>query len=250
MPEGHTLRKLADDLTAAFAGRAVRVSSPQGRFAAEAAQLDGATVLGADSAGKHLFVELDHAHFVHVHLGLIGSFDVHTDVDEVPEPADDRVALLQPDQVALGGPAEVGVRQVVAVGLERGHAEPDGPDRRRHGRRAGVHVERADQAEVDVDEPLAGELHEEVLSGRVGPQQGEPVELLGVGGEAALGAAHAHRSARERSGEVGGEAPEGVALRHPGRCRRAGPTRAAAAARGWSRRSRAGRSGADGAPRR
>ena len=86
MPEGHTLRKLADDLTAAFGGRAVRVSSPQGRFAAEATQLDGTTVVGADSAGKHLFLELDHEHVVHVHLGLIGSFDVHTDVDEVPEP--------------------------------------------------------------------------------------------------------------------------------------------------------------------
>ena len=86
MPEGHTLRRLADDLVAAFAGRAVRVSSPQGRFAAEAAQLDGATVVGADSAGKHLFVDLDHERFVHVHLGLIGTFDVHTGVDEVPAP--------------------------------------------------------------------------------------------------------------------------------------------------------------------
>ncbi|MBL0747166.1 Fpg/Nei family DNA glycosylase [Nocardioides baculatus] len=86
MPEGHTLRRLADDLTAAFAGRAVRVSSPQGRFATEAAQLDGSTVVGADSAGKHLFVDLDHDRFVHVHLGLIGAFDVHAEVEEVPAP--------------------------------------------------------------------------------------------------------------------------------------------------------------------
>jgi endonuclease VIII len=86
MPEGHTLRKLADDLTAAFAGRAVRVSSPQGRFAAEAAQLDGATVLGADSAGKHLFLELEGGRFVHVHLGLIGQFDVHASVGQVEPP--------------------------------------------------------------------------------------------------------------------------------------------------------------------
>ena len=86
MPEGHTLRRLADDLVAAFAGRTVRVSSPQGRFATEAAELDGSTVLGAESAGKHLLVELDHELFVHVHLGLIGSFDVHTDVEDVPAP--------------------------------------------------------------------------------------------------------------------------------------------------------------------
>jgi len=77
MPEGHTLRRLADDLDAAFAGRRVRVSSPQGRFAADAALLDGETLVGADSAGKHLFVEFPGDRFVHVHLGLIGSFDVH-----------------------------------------------------------------------------------------------------------------------------------------------------------------------------
>ena len=86
MPEGHTLRKLADDLTAAFAGRMVRVSSPQGRFAADAEQLDGARLMGADSAGKHLFVELEGERFVHVHLGLIGTFAVHTGVAQVPEP--------------------------------------------------------------------------------------------------------------------------------------------------------------------
>ncbi len=76
MPEGHTLRRLALDLSAAFEGQRVAVSSPQGRFAADAATLDGACFVGADSAGKHLFLELDHDRFVHIHLGLIGSFDV------------------------------------------------------------------------------------------------------------------------------------------------------------------------------
>ena len=76
MPEGHTLRRLADDLSEAFAGRHVRVSSPQGRFAAEAAVLDNAELVTADSAGKHLFVELAGEHVVHIHLGLIGSFRI------------------------------------------------------------------------------------------------------------------------------------------------------------------------------
>jgi endonuclease-8 len=77
MPEGHTLRRLADDLEAAFAGRRVRVSSPQGRFGADAAVLDGESVVGADSAGKHLFVEFPGDRFIHIHLGLIGKFDFH-----------------------------------------------------------------------------------------------------------------------------------------------------------------------------
>lgn len=86
MPEGHTLRRLADDLGAAFAGREVEVSSPQGRFAAEAALLDSTTLVAADSAGKHLFIEFEDERFVHVHLGLIGGFDVHAGVAEVPAP--------------------------------------------------------------------------------------------------------------------------------------------------------------------
>jgi len=77
MPEGHTLLRLANDLHAAFAGGKVRVSSPQGRFATDAAALDGAEVVEASSAGKHLFVEFPGERYVHVHLGLIGKFDLH-----------------------------------------------------------------------------------------------------------------------------------------------------------------------------
>ena len=76
MPEGHTLHRLARDLAAAFAGRRVRTSSPQGRFAAEAQALDGSEVLGAESGGKHVFVEFEGDRFVHVHLGLIGTFTI------------------------------------------------------------------------------------------------------------------------------------------------------------------------------
>jgi DNA-formamidopyrimidine glycosylase len=86
MPEGHTLRRLADELTSVFGGRRVRVSSPQGRFAAQAAALDGALLVEADSRGKHLFVEFEGERFVHIHLGLIGHFDVHENVHEVPAP--------------------------------------------------------------------------------------------------------------------------------------------------------------------
>lgn len=86
MPEGHTLRKLADDLNEAFAGRVVRVQSPTGRSAADAAVVDGSRLVAADSAGKHLFVEFEGERFLHVHLGLIGKFDVVTGVDAIPEP--------------------------------------------------------------------------------------------------------------------------------------------------------------------
>ncbi|MVA76267.1 Fpg/Nei family DNA glycosylase [Auraticoccus sp. F435] len=74
MPEGHTLRRLADELQATFAGDVVRASSPQGRFAESAALLDGSRVLGAEAAGKHLLVDFEGGRLLHVHLGLYGKF--------------------------------------------------------------------------------------------------------------------------------------------------------------------------------
>lgn len=87
MPEGHTLFRLARDLDEAFAGRTVRVTSPQGRFAADAATLDGLEVTHAESAGKHLFVGFPDERYIHIHLGLIGKFDIAPILDgAVPLP--------------------------------------------------------------------------------------------------------------------------------------------------------------------
>ncbi|WP_026161214.1 Fpg/Nei family DNA glycosylase [Corynebacterium ciconiae] len=75
MPEGHVIHRLARQLTGHFAGRVVQVSSPQGRFAAAAAQLDGRRIDSADAWGKHLFIHFDTPSpesIVHIHLGLIG----------------------------------------------------------------------------------------------------------------------------------------------------------------------------------
>lgn len=87
MPEGHTLHRLARDLGSAFGGRRVRTESPQGRFAAAAAQLDRTLMRGAESAGKHLFLEFSRDRWVHVHLGLIGTFRIFDIASgPVPEP--------------------------------------------------------------------------------------------------------------------------------------------------------------------
>lgn len=74
MPEGHTLFRLAADLHDAFAGQALRVSSPQGRFADGAAAIDGRVMESAESSGKHVFLTFAGGEIVHVHLGLIGVF--------------------------------------------------------------------------------------------------------------------------------------------------------------------------------
>jgi DNA-formamidopyrimidine glycosylase len=103
MPEGHTLHRLATSLSQTFAGHELRVSSPQGRFAGEAAQLDGVRLLTAESAGKHLFLDFEADRVVHVHLGLIGGFEVHPEVDEVPQPVGQvRLRLVRPPSPADG----------------------------------------------------------------------------------------------------------------------------------------------------
>jgi endonuclease VIII len=84
MPEGHTLHRLAAGLRDRFAGREVAVSSPQGRFAESAALVDGARLLDAEAWGKHLFVSFPADRWIHVHLGLIGTFELSD--DQAPPP--------------------------------------------------------------------------------------------------------------------------------------------------------------------
>jgi len=86
MPEGHTLRRLADGIAERFAGHVVAVSSPQGRFAGSAAVLDGTLLIGAESWGKHLFISFEGDRFVHVHLGLYGSFNLADGPSDAPAP--------------------------------------------------------------------------------------------------------------------------------------------------------------------
>jgi endonuclease-8 len=75
VPEGHTLHRLAGTLNAAFTGTTPTVTSPQGRFAAGAARLDGRRFERAYAWGKHLFVRFEGEAYLHVHLGLIGRFE-------------------------------------------------------------------------------------------------------------------------------------------------------------------------------
>ena len=74
MPEGHTVRRLALQFEREFAGEKVAVSSPQGWFADGAALLDGEVLSDTDAAGKHLFLGFSNGRWMHVHLGLYGTW--------------------------------------------------------------------------------------------------------------------------------------------------------------------------------
>ncbi|MDK4240501.1 Fpg/Nei family DNA glycosylase [Corynebacterium pseudodiphtheriticum] len=75
MPEGHVIHRLADEFTRIFGTQRLHITSPQGRFATEAALVDGSRLERAEAFGKHLFLHFDAAsdeHIVYIHLGLIG----------------------------------------------------------------------------------------------------------------------------------------------------------------------------------
>lgn len=99
MPEGHTLHRYADMLRPDLVGEVVSASSPQGRFAAEAARLDGRRVAAVEAYGKNLFLDTESEGTdgtgpdgapgplsVHVHLGLRGLFLRYDEPDVTPRP--------------------------------------------------------------------------------------------------------------------------------------------------------------------
>jgi formamidopyrimidine-DNA glycosylase len=86
VPEGHTLHRLARQQDALFAGRPVHVTSPQGRFTAGAALLDGRVLDSVTAYGKHLFACFG-PDVLHVHLGLYGSYATGTGDPPAPRGA-------------------------------------------------------------------------------------------------------------------------------------------------------------------
>ena len=74
MPEGNTTHRLAQRHQRYYGGSPVGVSSPQGRFSAAAAVLDGLVLQRAEAHGKHLSHIYRPDLIVHVHLGLYGVF--------------------------------------------------------------------------------------------------------------------------------------------------------------------------------
>lgn len=104
MPEGHTIRRYADRHRKELAGRAVELSSPQGRFRAGAARLNGRRLLDVEAHGKHLFYRWQRAETLHVHLGLYGKFRLFRNDPPDPTPGT-RLAMSTDDvTVYLAGP--------------------------------------------------------------------------------------------------------------------------------------------------
>lgn len=113
MPEGHTIHRIAKDHSPLLVGQRVRVTSPQGRFAADAALVDGQVLDRIEAYGKHLFYWWHNGRVGHVHLGLFGKYRVHRGVID-PEPvgqvrmrltsAEGTIDLAGPTDCSIGSP--------------------------------------------------------------------------------------------------------------------------------------------------
>ena len=80
MPEGHSVHRIARQFALHFVGHEVAASSPQGRFAAGATQIDGRRMIRAMAVGKQMFLEFDNDLWLHVHLGLYGAWNFAGDL--------------------------------------------------------------------------------------------------------------------------------------------------------------------------
>jgi endonuclease-8 len=108
-----------------FAGHAVAVTSPQGRFASGAALLDGRVLRDTEAYGKHLLHHYEGDRTLHVHLGLYGTF---TDGEPpVPDPVGQvRMRMIGPAHwLDLRGPTACEVLEPSAVELLRARLGAD-----------------------------------------------------------------------------------------------------------------------------
>jgi len=116
MPEGHSVHRIARQFAANFVGPPVAVSSPQGRFASGAAQLDGHEIVQAKAVGKQMFLEFDHGLWLRVHLGMYGAWDFAGDISVDPTIASANGRMGQSNQRGTDLDASTGSGRRTVVG--------------------------------------------------------------------------------------------------------------------------------------
>jgi endonuclease VIII len=189
MPEGHSIHRIARQFARHFEHAPVAVSSPQGRFAAGATQLDGHEIVDAFAVGKQMFLEFDHGLFLRVHLGLYGAWDFAGDitVDATTASANGRMgqtnqrgtdlAAYEDSPWSMGAPRRARLRmseqEKVEADVETWPPEPVGAVRVRLLTETAVadlrgptvcEVDTPEQAQAQIDklgpDPMVGDEHD------------------------------------------------------------------------------------------
>ena len=196
MPEGHSIHRLARQFTSVFSGQPLEVSSPQGRFSAGAARLNGHILTSATAHGKQLFLGFDNDLFLRIHLGLYGAFDFGGDSSFL-------------GASSIGAPRKVGEREIASDDDGAAYAGPPAP-------RGAVRVRLvAEHGWADLRGPTACEVITEderaAVVARLGPdplqpeadaaefaarlrRRGSPVGLLLMNQEVLAGVGNVYRA--------------------------------------------------------
>lgn len=136
MPEGHSVHRIARQFRRSFLGEPVTVTSPQGRFAADARLIDGRSISQSRAVGKQLFLEFDNGLWLRVHLGMYGAWDfagriltgddprASSGVGSSPADTDD----AEPSLASIGAPRRLRMAEAERIGEqpERFPPEPVG----------------------------------------------------------------------------------------------------------------------------
>ncbi|WP_127793617.1 Fpg/Nei family DNA glycosylase [Agromyces sp. LHK192] len=117
MPEGHSVHRITRQFERNFVGHVVHASSPQGRFAAGAAQLDGKRMTDARAIGKQMFLGFEGDLWLRVHLGMYGAWDFAGDIlmDATIASANGRMGQTNQRGTFLDGPNPDGVARDDAI---------------------------------------------------------------------------------------------------------------------------------------
>jgi endonuclease VIII len=125
MPEGHRIHRFARLQGQALRGKTIAADSPQGRFAAGAAVIDGQCLDDIEAFGKHLFYRWSKGDTLHVHLGLYGRFSVHRPRETAPTPGTRLRLVSDEHELHLAGPSAC---DLVDVAMEDRIVSRLGPD--------------------------------------------------------------------------------------------------------------------------
>lgn len=85
MPEGHTVHRIANSFNELFAGKALTIDSPQGRFTKSAELISNQKLIQARAIGKQMFLEFENGQTLRIHLGIYGKWRFTKLDGELPE---------------------------------------------------------------------------------------------------------------------------------------------------------------------
>jgi endonuclease-8 len=122
VPEGHSVHRITRQFVRNFVGKPVRLSSPQGRFAAGAEQLDGHVMTDARAVGKQMFLEFDNGLWLRIHLGMYGAWDFAGDIlmDQTIASANGRMGQTNQRGTELGAVLDsAGENSLRSIGAPR-----------------------------------------------------------------------------------------------------------------------------------